>query len=99
MAGEDAIEKAGSEPLDLRFNFVRHVDIAVKWNVTIGPERVLTAWCACRIEQTLLGDQHEWPLWNFSPRNLTFRRRNLVNTAAKMNCARATARFSFPWNW
>jgi hypothetical protein len=99
MAGENAIAKAGREPLDLRFNFVRHVDIAVKWNVTIGPQRVLTAWRARCIEQTLLGDQHEWPLWNLSQRNLTFRRRNLVNTAAEMNCTRATARFSFPRNW
>ena len=98
MAGENAIAETGSESLDLRFNVLRHIDVAVEWNMAVRPERVLTTRRARFIEQTLLRDQHKRALGNFSARNLAFRRRDFIDAAAEMNCACATAGFRFPWD-
>ena len=98
MAGENTIAKTGRESLDLRFDLVRHIRAAVGRNVTVRPERMLAARRARFIEQTLLRDQHEGPLGNFSVRNLALRRRNFVNAAAEMNCSCATTSFGFPWD-
>src|SRR5207248_301326 len=88
MAGEDAIAEAGRESLDLRFNLIRHIRAATERNMAVRPERVLTTRRARFIEQTLLRDQHERALGNFSTHNLAFRRRDFVNAPSEMNCAR-----------
>ena len=99
MAGEDAISETGRESLDLRFNLIRHIRAAVERNMAVRPERVLTTRRARLIEQTLLRDQHERAIGNFSTHNLAFRRRNFVYAATEMNCSCAPASFGFPWNW
>ena len=78
VAGEDAIAKTGRESLDLRFDLIRHIRAAAERNMAVRPERVLTARRSRFIEQTLLRDQHERALGNFSAHNLAFRRRDFV---------------------
>ena len=99
MAGEDAIAETGRESLNLRFNLIRHIRAAAERNMAVRPERVLTTRRARCIEQTLLRDQHERALGNFSTHNLAFRRRDFVNAPSEMNCSCATASFGFPWDW
>ena len=79
MAGENTIAKTGCESLDLRFDLIRHIRAAAERNMAVRPERVLTTRRARFIEQTLLRDQHERALGNFSTHNLAFRRRDFVN--------------------
>src|ERR1041385_4025596 len=67
--------------------------------MTIGPERMLSAWCSSFIKQTLLCNQRKRTLGNFSARNAAFRRCDFINAAAEMNRARPTARFCCPRNW
>ena len=98
MTDEDAIAETGRESLDLRFDLIRHIRAAAEWNMTVRPERLLTTRRARFIEQTLLRDQHERALGNFSSRNLAFRRGNFVYAAAEMNCACVTTGFGFPWD-
>src|SRR5512132_2401274 len=98
MAGQNTIAKTGSESLDLRLDALRHVELAVEGNMAVRPERVLTTRRSRFIEQTLLRDQHERALGNFSAQNFAFRRRNFIDCAAEMNCACATAGFRFPWD-
>jgi hypothetical protein len=98
VTGENAIAKAGRESLNLRFDLIRHIRIAVEWNMAVRPKRVLTTRCARFIEETLLRNKHERALGNISARNLAFRHRDFVNAATEMNRSRATTRFSFPWN-
>ena len=98
VAGENAIAKTGRESLNLRFDLIRHIRTAVEWNMAVRPERVLTTRRARFIEETLLRDQHERALGNFSTHNLAFRRRNFVYAATEMNCSCATANFGFPWD-
>src|SRR6266550_6521907 len=98
MAGENTIAKTGCESLDLRFNLIRHIRAAVKRNMAVRPQRVLTTGRAHCIEQTLLCDQNERALGNFSTHNLAFRRRNFVYAATEMNCSCAPASFGFPWD-
>ena len=97
MAGQNTIAKTGRESFDLRFDLIRHVRAAVEWYVAIGPQRVLTTRCARFVEETLLSDEHERALGNFSARNLAFRRRDFVNVAADMNGSCLPASFGFPW--
>src|SRR5213082_4262992 len=99
MAGQNTIAKTRRESLNLRFNLIRHIRAAVERNMAVRPERVLTTRRARFIEQTLLRDQHERALGNFSTRNLAFRRRDFVNAPTEMNCSCATASFGFPWDW
>src|SRR6266700_2372139 len=98
MAGEDAIAETGRESLDLRFNLIRHIRAAVERNMAVRPERVLTTRRARFIEQTLLRDQHERALGNFSTHNLAFRRCECNNSPSEKNCSCATASFGFPWD-
>src|ERR1700745_4222315 len=98
MPGEDAIAETRSESLDLRFNLIRHIRGAVERDMAVRPEGGLTTRGARFIEQTLLRDQHERALGNFSAHNLAFCRRNFVNAATEMNCPCATATFAFPWD-
>src|SRR5258708_27480486 len=98
MAGKDAIAEAGRESLDLRFNLIRHIRAAVEGNMAVRPKCVLTTRRPRFIEQTLLRDQHERALGNFSTHNLAFRRRNFVYAATEMNCSCAPASFGFPWD-
>src|SRR5215831_1561803 len=96
MAGDNTIAKTGSESLNLRFDLIRHINIAAKWNMAVSPKRVLAARCARLIEQTLLRDQHKRALGNFSARYLALRRRNFVYVSAEMDCSRTTTSFGFP---
>ena len=96
MAGENAIAETGSESLDLRFNALRHIDLAVEWNMAVRPERVLTTRRARFIEQTLLRDQHKRAFGNFSPRNVALSCGDFIDATSEMNCAGATAGFRFP---
>src|SRR6266568_7659689 len=98
MAGENAISETGRESLDLRFNLIRHIRAAIERDMAVRPERMLTTRRARFIEQTLLRDQHERALGNFSTHNLEFRRRDFVNAPSDMNCSCATASFGFPWD-
>src|SRR5262249_8488050 len=98
MAGENTIAKTGRESLDLRFDLPRHIRAATEWNMAIRPERMLTTRRARFVEQTLLRNQHERALRNFSARNLAFCRRDFVNVTAEMNCSCARASFGFPWD-
>src|ERR1041385_6131861 len=41
VAGQNAIAKAGREPFDLRFDPLRHVALASKRHVRVGPEHML----------------------------------------------------------
>src|SRR5882757_5911549 len=99
MAGENTIAKTGRESLDLRFDLIRHIRAAAERNMAVRPERVLTMRRTRFVEQTLLRDQHERALGNFSTHNAAFRRRNFVYAATEMNCSCAPASFGFPWNW
>jgi len=98
VAGENAIAKAGRESLNLRFDLIRHIRTAVEWNMAIRPKRVLITRCARFIEETLLRDQHERALRNFSARNLALRCRAFVNAATEMNRSRTATCFGFPWD-
>src|SRR5882724_10303618 len=98
MAGENTVAKTGRESLDLRFDLIRHIRAAAERNMAVRPKRVLTTRRARFIEQTLLRDQYEWALGNFSMHNLAFRRRDFVNASPEMNCSCATASFGFPWD-
>src|SRR5262249_4424525 len=95
-ARDNAITKTWSESLDLRFDLIRHIRIAVEWNMAVRPKRVLTTRCACFIEQTLLRNQHKRALRNFSAHKLTFHGCDLINCAAEMNCACSTASSGLP---
>src|SRR5437763_964393 len=98
MAGQNTIAKTRRESLNLRFDLIRHIRAAVERNMAVRPERVPTTRRARFIKQTLLRDQHERALGNFSVCNVAFRHRNFVNAAADMNCACATTGFGFPRN-
>src|SRR5215469_16544801 len=98
MSGENAIAKARCKSLNLRFDLIRHICTAVEWNMAVGPKRVLITRRARLIEETLLRNEDERALGNFSARNLAFRHRDFVNAPTEMNCSRATTRFGFPWN-
>src|SRR5437870_7056530 len=87
-----------SEALDLRFNAIRHVDVATKWNVAVGPQRMLSLRRASFIKQTLLRHQRKRTLGNSSARDVAFGGSNFVHCASEMNCAGATAGFGFPRN-
>src|SRR5262249_46551415 len=96
VAGENAIAKTGSGPLNLRFDLIGHVHATVERKVAISPQRMLTAWRPRFIEQTLLWNQPKRALGDLSAGHLAFRRRNFVNAPAQMNCSRATGSFGFP---
>src|SRR5882757_2617309 len=98
MAGENTIAKTGCESLNLRFDLIRHIRAAAERNMSVRPERVLTTRRARFIEQTLLRDQHERALGNFSTCHLAFRRRDFVNASPEMNRSCAPADFGFPWD-
>ena len=70
MAGKNAIAKTGSEPFDLRFDPLRHVDLAIERNMAVGPECVFTARRACFVKKTLLRHHHKRALGNFSARDI-----------------------------
>src|SRR4029078_7653371 len=94
----NTIAKTRRESRDLRFDLIRHIRAAVERNMTVRPEGVLAPRRARFIEKTLLRDQHEWTLGNFSSRNFAFSRRDFVNVAAEMDCSRLTACCGFPWD-
>src|SRR5262249_32939174 len=96
VTSKNAILKAGSESLDLRFNAVRHVAVATEWNMAVGPERMLAMRCASFIKQTLLRDQRKRTFGNSSARNVAFSSSDFVHGASEMNCAGAAAGFGFP---
>ena len=96
--GADAIAETRRKSFDLRFDLIRHIRAAAERNMAVRPERVLTMRRARFIEQTLLCDQHERALGNFSTHNLAFRRRDFANIPPEMNCSCATASFGFPWD-
>ena len=98
VAGEDAIAKTGSESLDLRLNALRHVDLAVEWNMAVRPKRVLPARGASFVKKTLLRDQHKRTFGNFPARNVALSSGAFIDAASEMNCAGAAACFGFPWN-
>src|SRR5437588_12334533 len=85
VARQNAIAKTGREPLDLRFDSFRHVDLATKRNMAISPKGVLSARRARFVKETLLRDQHEWTLWNFAARDIALCARNFLNRSAEMN--------------
>ncbi len=99
MAREDAIAKTGSESLDLRFNTLRHVDLAIEWNMAVCPKRVLPARGASFVKKTLLRDQHKRTFGNFPERNVALSCGDFIDAASKMNCAGMAAGFGFPRNW
>ena len=98
VAREDAIAKTGSESLDLRLNALRHVDLAVEWNMAVCPERVLPARGASFVKKALLRDQHKRAFGNFPARNVALSCGDFIDAASEMNCAGAAACFGFPRN-
>src|SRR5512132_2811362 len=98
VAGNHAIAKTGRESLDLRLNALRHVHLAVEWNMAVRPKRVLPARGASFVKKTLLRDQHEGTFGNFPARDVALSCGDFIDAASEMNCACATARFRFPWN-
>src|SRR5436309_14598615 len=98
MASKNAIAKTGSESLNLRLNALRHVDLAVEWNMTVSPERVLPARGASLVKEALLRDQDKRTFGNFPARNVALSCGDFINAASKMNCAGVAACFGFPRN-
>src|SRR2546421_9793279 len=96
VARQNAIAETGSEPLDLRFDFVGDVDLRSEWHVRIGPKRVLTTRGARFVKKTLLCDQNKWALGNFSVCDVTFRGRDFIERPAQMNRSGATTCVGFP---
>src|SRR5262249_38951468 len=87
LTREDTIAKSRREPLDLIFDSLSHVDVAICWDMAVGPKCVPLIGRACFIEQTLLCQKHEWTLGNFAARYIVFRSGDFVERAAEMDCA------------
>src|SRR5262249_23074108 len=85
VTSDNAIAKTGRESFNLRFNAVRHVALAIEWNLAVDPEGMSAARCPRFIKQTLLRDQHKRPLRNFSLRDVAFSGCDFTNGAAEMN--------------
>ena len=98
VARQNAIAEVGSEPLDLRFDFVGDVDLRGEWHVRIGPKRVLTARGARFVKKTLLCGQNKWTPGNFSVRDIALRGRDFFERPAEMNRPGATTCVRFPRN-
>src|ERR1051326_885141 len=58
-ACENARAKAWCETFNLILDAIGHIDRRTVWDVTIGPQRVLTFRRARRVEQRRLREQHE----------------------------------------
>src|SRR5260370_28516494 len=67
--------------------------------MAIGPERVLSAWRARFIKQTLLRHQHERTLRDCAAGNVALGVGNFFNRPAEMNGAGAATPIRFPRNW
>src|ERR1051326_8600574 len=98
MARKNTIAKSGSEAFDLRFDRVRHVDLATERHVAISPKRMLAARRARFIKQTLLRNENKRPLRNFSIGHGALRVCKFGDRPAEMDRAGASTRLCFPWN-
>src|SRR5580700_7319527 len=93
---QDTFAKAGSETLDLIFQFVEHVHFAPIRHMTIGPCRMFTHRSARTIEQTRLSQQNERSVRVVSHSDRLFRSSNLLEASAKMYCRCAQTVGSLP---
>src|SRR5581483_8096297 len=84
-ASEHEVAEAGREALDLRLDRVGHVAGPAVRDVAVRPRRVLPLRGARRIEERVLGEDHERPVDRTAPPGSPLRRRDLVERAAEMD--------------
>src|ERR1022692_5058255 len=56
---QNAVAEAGSEQLNLTFQFIKHAYFGPVRHMTISPSRVFSCWSPCSVEETRLGQWDE----------------------------------------
>ena len=84
-AREDPLAEAGREALDLRLDPLRHVDARAVRDVAVRPGRVPPGRRARRVEEALLGEQHERPLRDLPAPRRRLRRRDLLQRRSEVD--------------
>lgn len=97
--GENAVAKPGCEALDLRFDPVGHVDGRAVRDVAVRPPGVLAVGCARRVEQALLGQQHERAIRMVPSGYGTLARSDLGHRATEVDGGGSQAFLRIPWDW
>src|SRR5208282_2108011 len=94
---QNAIAEAWSEALNLILHSLEHVHCRPVRHMAISPGRVFACWRARIVEQTRLGQQHEWTIGMLSVSDRLFRGRNLVKLSTQMyrRCSQAVG--GLPW--
>ena len=95
---QNAVAEAGSETLNLIFQFLQHVYFGPIRHMTIGPRRMFARWSPGAIEKTGLGQQNERTVGVLSHSHCLFRRGNLFKVSAEMHGRCPQAIGSFPGN-
>ena len=97
--GENAVAKPGGEAFDLRFDPVGHVDGRAVRDVAVRPPGVLAVGCARRVEQALLGQQHERAIGMIPGGHGTLARSDLGHRATEVDGAGPQTFLRGPWDW
>jgi len=95
---DDAIAKAGREPLDLSLDAREHVRRGREWHVAITPGDVTSSRRARRIEERRLREEDKRPIGDPSVPCVALGARNLVERATDVHRRRPGAVRSAPRN-
>src|ERR1700691_5817428 len=95
---QNAIAEAGSEPINLILQFLKHTHRGAVGHMTISPRRMFTRGSACAVEKTGLGQQNEWMVGIVSRSYCLFRRGNLIKASAQVHRRCSETFGSFPGN-
>src|SRR5208283_5752686 len=82
---QNAVAEAGSETINLIFQFLKHVYFRPMRHMTIGPRRVLADWSPGAIEKTGLGQQNERTVGVPSHAYCLFRGGNLLKASTQVH--------------
>ena len=95
-ARQYAITEAGSEALNLVFEFLQHVDSRSVGHMAVSPCRVLTRGSARTIEKTGLSEKNERTIWMPAAAHGLFRISNLLKGSAEMQACSLQTLAGFP---
>src|SRR5215217_4562924 len=93
---KNTVPETGGETFYLVLDPLGHVEGRAVWDVAVGPDGVLAFRGSCFIEEALLGEQGKRALGMLAPPHGDFPRRDLLQRAAQVDGAGASARFGLP---
>ena len=96
--GQDAVAEAGSEALDLIFQFLQHVDVGSIRYVTISPGNVFARWSARVVKEARLGQKYEGVIGVPTASDCFFRGSDLLEASTEMDGGRTQAIGGSPGN-